>query len=140
MALIHEFTIIEKQSSINFIENGMDKIDVSDSLILYMGDSLRWIETCCYNMQTTEKGLDYYGYTIIKDENIIKFKSIVTCWRNLFEEAPLEFILTGNFLPDENTYEKNLYNKQEVIHQLNALEIMCNEAQAKNGYILHNGI
>lgn len=46
MALIHEFTIIEKDSSIKFIENGMDKIDVSDNLILYMGDSLRWIETC----------------------------------------------------------------------------------------------
>lgn len=140
MALIHEFTIIEKDSSINFIENGMDKIDVSDNLILYMGDSLRWIETCCNSMQTTENGLDYYGYTIIKGENIIKFRSIVTCWKNLFEEAPQEFMLTGNFLPDESTYEKNLYKKKEVIQQLNALEIMCNEAQAKNGYILHNGI
>lgn len=140
MALVHQFAIIDKESRRTFIEEWMEKVDVSDNLIIYMKDSLKWIETCCNDSFSNKSGLNYYGYTIIKDENIRKFQSIIECWISLFQEAPEEFILTGNYLPDEEKYESNFYRKQEVITELNALKVMCNKALLEGAYILHNGI
>jgi len=86
------------------------------------------------------KGLDYYGYTVIKCENIDKLNQIINSWIVLFEVAPDDFSLTGNYMPEEERYEKNLFNKQNVLSQLKALSDICKEAVKKNKYILHNGI
>lgn len=140
MALNHQFIIVDKDSRINYIEDWMDKIEISDNLILYIKDSFEWIETTGIRASSKKTGLDYYGYTIIKTEGIEKLHKILVCWRSLFEKAPEEFILTGNFMPEENTYERNCYIRKEVIKQLKELEVMCNEALTKEAYILHNGI
>ena len=102
--------------------------------------SLKWMEVSCSDNLSNKNGLDYYGYTILKEENISKFKTIINCWIKLFQEAPEEFTLTGNFLPEEERYETNLYTKKEVINQLEALETMCKAALERGSYILHNGI
>ncbi|SES64368.1 hypothetical protein [[Clostridium] polysaccharolyticum] len=140
MPLIHQFMMIEKESNIDFIEDWMDKIDVSDNLILYIKDSLKWMKVSCNDEMSSNNGLNYYGYSIIKGENIRKFKTIINCWIRLFQEAPEEFTLTGDFLSIEDRYEFNSYIKQEVLNQLEALETMCKGALERGSYILHNGI
>lgn len=140
MALNHQFAIVDKDSKIDYIEDWMDKIEISDNLILYIKDSFEWVETTEVRVSSKKAGLDYYGCTIVKTEGIEKLYKILVCWRNLFEKAPEEFMLTGNFMPEENAYERNCYIKEEVIKQLKGLEVMCVEALTKGAYILHNGI
>lgn len=140
MALIHEFTIIEKEFDINGVESHLDKIGISDDLILYLLDSINWIDTYWNNETINKKGLNYYGYTIIKEDSILKLKQIIISWLNLFSTAPEEFILTGDFLIEKYSYEKILCNRNEIINQLENIKIMCTKALNENNYILHIGI
>ena len=45
MSLCHEFAIIEKNNSENFIDANMNAVSISDEIILYIKDSLYWIDT-----------------------------------------------------------------------------------------------
>lgn len=136
MALIHEFLLIKKSKEIPSL--CINKVNISDDLILYINDSLYWIESL-WNGNINKNGLNYYGFTII--ENVEKLKLIISSWIKLFEIAPENFIITNNnFLVEENKYEKNLFNKQSILFQLNSLLNLCEMAIIQNKYILHNGI
>lgn len=128
--------IKEKVNSTNL---GSNQISISDALILYMGDSFNWVSSL-WNGKDEKRGLNYYGETIIKDENLIKLKEIIFCWIQLFELSTEKLILTGNYLLEENKYEKNCFNKRDVLLQLKSLYFLCEKAIEKNGYIMHNGI
>jgi hypothetical protein len=139
VSLRHEFAIIEKGIKENLIDTVINPVFISDEIILYLNDSVQWIDTY-WNGIKENKGLNYYGYTIIECENINKLNRIIVSWISLFETAPDEFFLTGNYMLDEAKYEKNLFNKQDVLSQLNALNDICIEAIKINKCILHNGI
>lgn len=139
MSLRHEFAVIEKDSKESFIDANMNPVSIPDAMVLYMNDSFQWVDTC-WNGKNEGKGLSYYGYTVIKCDNIDKFNQVISSWIALFEVAPDDFSLTGNYMPEEERYEKNLFNKQNVLLQLKALSDICKEAVKKNKYILHNGI
>lgn len=139
MSLSHEFVVIEKVTEEKFIDESMNPISISDALILYMNDSFKWVDTC-WNGKNQGRGLSYYGYTIIRNENIDKFNQIICSWIALFEAAPNNFSLTGSYIPEDDRYEENLFNKQNVLFQLNALSGICKEAIKTSKYILHNGI
>lgn len=87
MALIHQFVIVEKESNINLIEDWMDKIDVSDNLILYIADSLKWMKVSCSGNLSNKNGLDYYGYTIIKEEVLNQLESLETMCKAALERG-----------------------------------------------------
>lgn len=138
MALSHDFSIIEKK-----YDNGSDDIlaivSISDVLIQYMKDSLCWIDAK-WNGIKVNKGLNYYGYTLIDNQDIYKFKNIINSWLMLFESAPEKFVLTGNYIIDENKYEKNILVKEDVILQLKSLRNLCDRALCEGNNILHDGI
>lgn len=136
LSLIHEFIIIDQNGKFDL---DTDKISISDELILYMRDSFNWINSL-WNGKEIKKGLNYYGETVIKDKNIDKLKDVIHGWIKLFEVSTDEFILTGNYLLEENRYEQILFNKKEVLIQLKSLHYLCEKAIEQNKDILHCGI
>lgn len=139
MSLSHEFAVIRKNTNENFIDASMNPVSIPDAIVLYMNDSFQWVDTW-WNGNKEGKGLSYYGYTIIKSENVGKLNQIISTWIALFEIAPDDFFLTGNYLPEEDKYEKSLFNKQNVLLQLKDLSAICVEAIKQKKCILHNGI
>ena len=139
MSLTHEFATIEKGSNKNFIDSSMNAVSISDELILYINDSLCWIDTF-WNGNEQKKGLSYYGYTRIEGKSVDKLKYILDAWIALFDIAPNDFTLKGNYLSEENKYEKIICSKKELLSQLESLRSICVNAANHNMDILHNGI
>ena len=139
MALVHEFAIVDKSDIVSNIDSSMKSIKVSDVLISYISDSLRWINSV-WNGKGCKDGLCYHGYSIIKDEEINKLMNIIEQWKSLFYYSTEEFYLTGDYLPEEEKYEKIELEKQVVIQELDLLIYICREAMLKGKYLLHNGI
>ena len=100
MGLAHQFAIISQYSNESIISSDMDCVSVSDMVIQYIGDSLKWVHTM-WNGKKFQEGISYYGYSVIENDEIIKLKNIITRWVELFCLSPDEFYLTGDFLPDE---------------------------------------
>ena len=140
MSLTHEFAVIEKGSNINCIDKSMDMVFVSDKVILYIKDSLDWIDTYWNGKTKRNKGLNYYGYTKIRGQDIEQLKNILDAWILLFDTAPEQFILKGDYLIEENEYERDLYSKSELLQQLQSLRDMCIDAMNHDMDILHEGI
>lgn len=137
MSLIHEFILTNQNE--NTFDSYMEKTFISDALILYMRDSFNWINSL-WNGKEEKKGLNYYGETIIREKDIDKLRNVIQAWINLFELSTDEFILTGNYLLEENKYEKSLFNKKDVLLQLKSLHFLCEKAIEQNKDILHSGI
>ncbi len=139
MGLVHQFAIIPKDSNESIISSDMDSVSISDMLIQYIGDSLRWVHTT-WNGKKVQKGISYYGFSFIENGEIIKFKNIIKQWVELFCLSPDEFYLTGDFLLDEERYENNLVKREEIIKNLNSCILICEKAINEGAKILHNGI
>lgn len=137
MSLIHDFTIVNQNG--NTFDSNIKPVSISDALILYMSDSLNWIN-CSWNGKEEKKGLNYYGETKIKEKNVGKLKDVIHAWIKLFELSTDEFILTGNYMLKENKYEKISVNKKEVLLQLESLYFLCEKAIEQKKDILHSGI
>ena len=61
--LIHDFRILEEE----------EQVYIEDNLILYIVDTLKWIDTFSSLKTNREtKGLNYHGVTLILREIIIK--------------------------------------------------------------------
>ncbi len=139
MGLAHQFAIISQYSNESIISSDMDCVSVSDMVIQYIGDSLKWVHTM-RNGKKFQEGISYYGYSVIENDEIIKLKNIITRWVELFYLSPDEFYLTGDFLPDEEKYENALVKREEIIKTLNSLIFICEKAINEGAKILHNGI
>lgn len=124
MGLAHQFAIISQYSNESIISSDMDCVSVSDMVIQYIGDSLKWVHTM-WNGKKFQEGISYYGYSVIENDEIIKLKNIITRWVELFCLSPDEFYLTGDFLPDEEKYENALVKREEIIKTLNSLIFIC---------------
>lgn len=139
MGLAHQFAIISQYSNESIISSDMDCVSVSDMVIQYIGDSLKWVHTM-WNGKKFQEGISYYGYSVIENDEIIKLKNIITRWVELFCLSPDEFYLTGDFLPDEEKYENALVKREEIIKTLNSLIFICEKAINEGAKILHTGI
>lgn len=139
MGLAHQFAIISQYSNESIISSDMDCVSVSEMVIQYIGDSLKWVHTM-WNGKKFQEGISYYGYSVIENDEIIKLKNIITRWVELFCLSPDEFYLTGDFLPDEEKYENALIKREEIIKTLNSLIFICEKAINEGAKILHNGI
>lgn len=137
MGLAHQFAIISQYSNESIISSDMDCVSVSDMVIQYIGDSLKWVHTM-WNGKKFQEGISYYGYSVIENDEIIKLKNIITRWVELFCLSPDEFYLTGDFFPDEEKYENVLVKREEIIKTLNSLIFICEKAINEEGkyYIL----
>ena len=130
--LIHDFKILEEK----------EQIHIEDNLILYIVDTLKWINTFSSLKTNKEtKGLNYHGVTYFKGDSIRKLKKIIFYWKELFNIAEKKFELMGIYYsPKRKKYLKNRYSKKEVIESLENLINLCDGAEKENKIIEHRGI
>ena len=135
-----------------------DYVEIHDDLFTRFHDYFIWIET--YNPvgpKEFNRGFNYYGQTAIRDENLVKFGKLIDSLINLFENAPENIILTGNFCfgyppgveiptdfdkydPRRGYYQQIEITKDELIKTFGNLKNMTERAIKNNGYLLHFGI
>lgn len=139
MGLVHQFAIIPKDSDVSIVSSDMDSVSISDIIIQYIGDSLKWISTN-WNGKKIQNGICYYGFSVIEDCEITRLKNILKQWVELFRLAPDEFYLTGEYLIDEERYENVLVKREEIIKNLNSCIYICEKAINEGKRVLHNGI
>lgn len=139
MQLVHKFTVISRESTETNITDQMDFIEISDELIRYINDSLNWIKSI-WNGKEEKEGISYYGFSVIKEGELLKLINIIENWKQLFQLVTNEFLITGSFLPEENKYEKIYVKKEELLEILDSWIKVCRKALTGNGKILHNGI
>ena len=115
---------------------------IEDNLILYIVDTLKWINTFSSLKTNKEtKGLNYHGVTYFKGDSIRKLKKIIFYWKELFNIAEKKFELMGIYYsPKRKKYLKNRYIKKEVIESLENLINLCDRAEKENKIIEHSGI
>ena len=87
MGLVHQFAIIPKDSDVSMVSSDMDSVSISDMIIQYIGDSLKWISTT-WNGKRLQNGISYYGFSFIEDGEITKLKNILKQWVELFRVPP----------------------------------------------------
>ena len=130
--LRHKFRILEEK----------EQIYIEDNLILYIFDTLNWINTFSSLKTNREtKGLNYHGVTYFKGDSIRKLRKIIFYWKELFNVAEKNFELMGIYYsPKRKKYLKNRYSKKEVIESLENLINLCDRAEKENKIIEHRGI
>ena len=130
--LVHNFRILEEK----------EQVYIEDILILYIVDTLKWINTFSSLKTNKEtKGLNYHGVTYFKGDSIRKLKKIIFYWKELFNIAEKKFELMGIYYsPKRKKYLKNRYIKKEVIESLENLINLCDRAEKENKIIEHSGI
>lgn len=150
MSLSHNFYIVPKkviseEQIINEKEIKQkcdEKIVFPDNLILYILDSLKWIPSI--NPTKSENGysINYYGITLFKENAIEKFIKIMDAWISLFNIAPINVELKGNYLITEKKagYERIKYKKDELLDTFTTMKIFLEKAKENEMYIIHFGI
>ena len=130
--LVHDFRILEEK----------EQVYIEDNLILYIVDTLKWINTFSSLKTNREtKGLNYHGVTYFKGDSIRKLRKIIFYWKELFNVAEKNFELMGIYYsPKRKKYLKNRYIKKEVIESLENLINLCDRAEKENKIIEHSGI
>ena len=130
--LVHDFRILEEK----------EQVCIEDNLILYIIDTLKWVDTFSSLKTNKEtKGLNYHGVTYFKGDSIRKLKNIIFYWKELFNIAENKFELRGIYYNTERKkYPKNRYTKREVIEILEKLINLCDRAEKENKIIEHQGI
>lgn len=152
----HEFIVGDEQISLDDVSwsehgiviNGLvvsPQASIDDDLISYFNDSLEWIKSKGPSNSFSGYGLDRYGYTTIRDiESLVTFKNIISSWMNLFNSAPIEIIITGNYGwkvdAELGYYEKITFNKFELLESLNKLKEVIENAIERNQCVIHFGI
>ena len=122
--LVYSFKILDGEEI--FIEN---------SLILYMLDTLKWINTLDKFRIKKNKGLYYHGSTYFEKNSIRKLKEIIFCWKNLFSEAAENFEIKVLLNQNKKGYCTENYSKKEVVESLEKLIDLCNSAEKENNVI-----
>ena len=112
-----------------------EEIFIKNSLILYMLDTLKWINTLDKFRIKKNKGLYYHGSTYFEKNSIRKLKEIIFCWRDLFSEATENFEIKVLLSQNKKGYYIKNYNKKEVIESLEKLIDLCNSARNENKVI-----
>lgn len=133
MSLKHKFILRGNQ------EDEEMRACISDDLMHYFYDTFQWIQSD-WNGKKTKQGLPYYGFSVIKGDNIRKFSDILNKWIELFAIAPEEFILTGNYLIKDDKFEQIFVDKKEAIHSLTSLAILLEKGINNNLEIIYEGL
>lgn len=118
-----------------------EQIKVNDDFIVYIEDTLKFFKTVWPTDEVMD-GLAYCGYSIIDTEQIAIAKKVFEGWKSLFLVAPQEFIMNGCYIEEEGYqgYEQLNWKQTDVIHTLDLLIDLCEQALSSGYFILHCGI
>jgi hypothetical protein len=125
----------------------IDSINLSDDLIQYIADSLKWIpcKNLAISMTREVKGINYYGVTLFDQTSAATMKSIFTAWHSLFSNSPEKLELTGEFVVSSKKnilgeYERLIFIRDDVLELLERLLSMIDRLKEENLYLYHLGI
>lgn len=143
----HRFFIFNK--SINHIDafkkacsnKSEALVIIPDDLIRYFNDFFCWIPTFFIQNKSIirARGFDYEGWSMIDEDGKDTAVQILQSLKNIFECAPPEINLTGQFEENMRDYIKIYIKKESILYILNAF--LDTIRKIKNGkYILHLGV
>ncbi len=159
MSLNHEFIIVDRDSNweklhSEFYKNkeNFEYVSVYDDYIQYFGDYFNFFTL--YNPARDEEvqGLCYYGVTRIPFEVLDSVKKMLEHILGIFEFAPDEMNLTGNYVCGfaekadfTGNYEKGYFerlkiSKEKFCKKLKDVILLFSKAQNENKCIMHFGI
>lgn len=116
-----------------------EQVELHGGLLTYFEDTLYWIPSYNPCAKTMNNGLCWDGPTIIKDEGVIKAKSIFKSWVRLLSEGPDIISLRGSFTwiegesPDNGKYERLTFSKSEIVGKLEKLISFCERIENSGG-------
>jgi hypothetical protein len=107
-------------------------VTVHDDIILFIYETLKWIESYDYKDERVVSGLYYDGISYIHNDQLYLFSEIVDSWVGLFRNAPKSLLLNKNSAK---------YKASDVEAELVQLNKLISEAnKIKQQLILHLGI
>lgn len=123
-------------------------IRISDYLLGYMVDSLRWIPTLNPATGEAHKGLCWYGPTVIWREGAHVAEQVFSAWANLLDTGPPTLELTGPYTwiegesSKDGGYERLIFPKDATVSSLRELARCASSVAVSDGalYLLHLGI
>ena len=134
-----------------------DYVEIHDDILTRFHDYFNWIET--YNPDGPKefnRGFNYWGQTAIRDENLVKFSKLIDSLTSLFENAPENIVLTGNYYWSSSSddevesdpealivtegYAKIEVKKDQLLKIFGDLKNLTDRAIKNKGYLLHCGI
>ncbi|MGM0713371.1 hypothetical protein [Brevibacillus parabrevis] len=154
IALTHEFYLVPNKIEVKQfwlgIENRpeiIDSVKISDDIILYISDTLRWIPSINPALKGFPRGtgINYHGVTLFDAESAQILGNVFDSWKRLFENAPEVLKLTGEYVTivgkdDSGHYEKLVLNRNEVLKQFEKIASFSNRLDEGSYYLFHCGI
>ena len=154
MAMIHEFVLVSRddyglRSVSSFYERFKQLrrgtyVELHDSLIHYVADSLPWFKSYNPSTRKAQSGLNFWGVTVIRRRGAQAAADVFEGWAALFEESPPTLRLTGHYYRADNRegYEKLKYDRDSTVRAFRRLSRMCRKASESQGrlFVLHFGI
>lgn len=129
--------------------NHPQAIRIHDEIMHYMQDTLNWIT--CYNpaqKMMKQKGLNFYGPTVIMKDGAAAAEKLFTTWATLFSIGPKRIKLTGPYSwietedKQKGGYSTIRIDRDEVVDTLRTLAEYAKSVSNNNGnlFLLHLGI
>lgn len=121
---------------------------ISDDLIRYMMDTLKWIPSINPADRSGGNGfgLNYHGATIINQTGAAQAAQVFDHWASLLRLGPKTLTLTGGYVwlegdsVDSGEYEKFTLPRDAVVSSLSEVARMAAAASTGESYLLHIGI
>ena len=154
MAMIHEFVLVslddyDLHSYSTFykrfkrLRRGIH-VELHDNLVHYVADSLPWFTAYNPSTRKAQKGLNFWGVTVIRQRGAESAANVFEGWAALFENSPSTLRLTGLYcrVDDKEGYEPLKYDRGSTVKAFRKLSQMCRKAYQSRGrlYVLHFGI
>jgi hypothetical protein len=157
----HRFFLVSARDfppeDINLSGRYARSVDVSDYLLQYISDTLRWLPTFNPAKRESMFGLAWHGVTQVHTEGAGLFEQIFRGWAKLLALGPDHLCLKGPYTqeitnnPLEDGFEKVVWgsggyemltwNRDKVVAQLEELAAYGAEVVNDRGlYIMHFGI
>ncbi len=134
----------------SFLNAHTTRLIVHDSIIMYINDTLQWIQTSNPARKDDEPhyGLNLYGPTIITKEGAESFRHVFETWARMFEKGPATFQLTGDWIieyDDDGNEKKRGYeiltiDKDNIIKTFRRLAEYAEHIEKDDYFILHFGL
>ena len=137
MALAHQFIVRGMKEEL-LIPSEQEYIFVSDHLMRYIQDSMRWIHTS-WNDQIELEGFPDEGFAVITEMEVERILEIIRPWKALFLASPENFCLTIQEDSDI-CYREVPVTRREVIEEMEGWIGICDLALKQHRQLVYQGL
>jgi len=137
MALQHEF-FISTDDNMSF-DDAIHKCILSDYLIHYMWDTMKWISTLSYK-NVDQMGFNYDGINIIQGQGLKHFNDVLNSWYNIFSLAPTFFKLKSEYCITDETYVYQEIERESLLNEISNLIKLLQKAIKVDQKVVYFGV